>query len=210
MLKEIKPGNFIIVYDLSRFCRDQKDAIDNFRDLVRNKGCTFISLNPELDSRDSNSDFMVGIYSTLNEKESRRISERVTANMGRLSLEGRLLTRPPFGYVRDPASRKYIPDPEQQEIVKKLETWYLTGVNVNEMTKRLNDEGLGHVLNNNKVNKNDDAKFSHVTVGSIVRGYGIIKDSKTPTYTYPERVEKWNNAPHRSKKKKQAAEADED
>src|ERR1700752_608087 len=50
LMKAVKPGNFVIVYELSRFSRDLKDITDHFRNLVKNKGCTFISLNPFIDS----------------------------------------------------------------------------------------------------------------------------------------------------------------
>ena len=39
--------------------------------------------------------------------------------MGRLSEEGKLTTRPPFGYVHESNTRKFIEDPEQQEVKKK-------------------------------------------------------------------------------------------
>lgn len=94
LLEEIQPGNFLIVCELSRFARDQADTI-----------YTFICLNPRIDSRESNADLLLGIFSSVYQEESKRISERVKANMNRLSEEGKLLCRPPFGYV---------PDPEQQ------------------------------------------------------------------------------------------------
>lgn len=199
LMVDVKPGNFVIVYELSRFARDQKDLIDNFRDLVRNKGCTFICLNPHIDSRDNTSDLMVGIVSSLAEQESARTSERVSSNMQRLSEEGKLMSRPPFGFVHDPMTRKYLPDSEQQEIVNKLQLWHLGGVSMNEMSKRLNNDGLGHVMNNNKTKKNPSAKFNPVTIGLILRGYGFLKDDKSPHYTYPERVKTWNDALHKVK-----------
>lgn len=173
-----------------------------FRDLVRNKGCTFICLNPPIDSRDPNCDLWLGIHSTLAENESKRISDRVTANMNRLSDEGKLITRPPFGYVHDPNSRRYNPDPDQQEVVKKIQLWHLCGVSMNEITNRLNNEGLGPVLNNNKNKKNSNAKFNPVTIGIILRGYGFLKDAKSPEYTIPERIEAWNNSIHKAKIKR--------
>lgn len=199
LMKDVKNGNFIIVFELSRFARDQQDTINYFRDLVRNRGCTFICLNPPLDSRDSCCDLMVGIYSTLNENESKRISERVTANMQRLSDEDSLITRPPFGYVHDSNTRKFIPDPEQQEVINKLQLWYLANVSINEMTKRLNNEGFGHVLNNNKVKKFSNPKFNPVTVGMILRNYRFLIDYKTPDCAIPQRIENWNKMPHKSK-----------
>jgi len=199
LMKTVKPGNFVIVYELSRFARDQKDIIDNFRDLVRNKGCTFICLNPFIDSRNNTSDMMIGIMSTMAQEESNRTSSRVKSTMRRLSEEGKLMCRPPFGYIHDTATRRYTPDSQQQEVVRKLQVWHLCGVSMNEMAKRLNNEGLAPVLNNNKKTKNDDPKFTPSTISLILRGYGYLKDSKSPKYTYQERIESWNNTLHKPK-----------
>lgn len=202
LIQEVQPGNFVIVYELSRFSRDQADVINYIRDLVRNKGCTFISLNPRIDSRDPSADLMIGLYSTIFQEESNRIGERVKTNMQRLSGEGKLLCRPPFGYIHDDDTRRYIQDEDQQSVVQKIKMMHLCGVNQNEIAKRLNEEGLGHVLNNNKTKKILEPTFSRTTVNIILQNYGFIKDDKSPQYTYPERVENWNNSINQKKKKK--------
>lgn len=199
LMRIVEPGNFVIVYELSRFSRDLKDIMDHFRNLVRNKGCVFISLNPHIDSRLEGSEFMIGVMGSVAQQESDRTSIRVKANMRRLADEGKLLCRPPFGYIHNPETRRYEEDPEQQEVLKQLELWFLGGISMNEMAKRLNKEGKGHVMNNNKKKKIEDAKFSVTTIASILRGYGIIKDEKTPKFTYKQRVENWNNSFHKSK-----------
>ena len=202
LIEEVQPGNFVIVYELSRFSRDQADVINYIRDLVRNKGCTFISLNPRIDSRDPSADLMIGLYSTIFQEESKRTSERIKANMQRLGEEGKLLCRPPFGFVHNGDTREYIADPDQQSVVQKIKMMHLCGVNQNEIAKRLNEEGLGHVLNNNKTKKILEPTFSRTTVNIILQNYGFIKDDKSPQYTYPERVENWNNSINQKKKKK--------
>lgn len=202
LMKSVKPGNFVIVYELSRFSRDLKDTIENFRNLVRNKGCTFISLNPYIDSRVDGSDFMMGIMGAVAEQESDRTSRRVQANMQRLAEEGKLVCRPPFGYKHNAETRRYEVEEEQQEVVRKIHIWYLGGITMNAIAKRLNEEGLGHVLNNNKKKKNPEAQFRAGTISTILRGYGIIKDEKSPKYTYTERIENWNNSFHKTKIKR--------
>lgn len=199
LLKVVQPYNWIILYELSRLSREQRYVVNTFGDLVEEKRCTFICLNPSIDSRDKECMLKLGIFSTIFQEESHRISERVKNNMNRLSSEGSLVTRPPFGYVHDKESRKYVEEPEQQEVVKLMEIYYLSGVNMNKIAKRLNDEGYGHVLNNNKTKQNPNAKFTAATVGKILRGYGIINDDKTPQFLYPVKVNNWNNNTHRSK-----------
>lgn len=121
LMRIVKPGNFIIVYELSRFSRDLKDIVDHFRNLVRNEGCVFISLNPHIDSRNDMSEMMIGIMGTVAQQESDRTSIRVKSNMRRLADEGKLLCRPPFGYTHNAESRRYEEDPEQQEVLKQME-----------------------------------------------------------------------------------------
>lgn len=201
LIEEVQPGNFVIVYELSRFSRKQVDVLVYIQDLVKNKGCTFICLNPRIDSRDPSADLMLGIYSTVFQEESKRTSERVKANMHRLSEEGKLLCRPPFGYVHNENTREYIPDDEQQEVVQRIKLMHLCGVNQTEIARRLNAEELGHVLNNNKATKHANPTFSRTTVNIIIQNYGFIKDDKSPQFTYPQRVENWNQSV-KSKKKK--------
>jgi DNA invertase Pin-like site-specific DNA recombinase len=204
LLSSIQPYNWVILYELSRLSRDQADVINTFRDLVNNKKCTFICLNPEIDSRKETCQLMLGIYSSVAQEESNRISIRVSHNMNMLSSEGNLMTRPPFGYKHNKETRKYIEDTEQQQIVNEIEIMYLSGVNINQISKRLNEERKGHVLNNNKVKHVANPKFTACTVGKILRGYGIIKDNKTPQFLYPQKVENWNSNTHKSKTSKRS------
>ena len=201
LVEEIQPGNFLIVYELSRLSRKQTTVLVYIQDLVENKGCTFICLSPLIDSRDPSATLMLGIYSTVFQEESKRTGTRVKANMQRLSEEGKLLCRPPFGYVHDDDTRKYVPDEEQQAVVQKIKMMHICGVNQSEITTRLNNEGLGHVLNNNKTKKISNPTFSRTTVNIILQNYGFIKDEKSPQYTYPQRVENWNQSLVNKKKK---------
>jgi hypothetical protein len=133
------------------------------------------------------------------QQEYHRIGRRVHSNMHRLSDEGKLVCRPPFEYIHDPRTRTFVPDQQQQEIVKKIEILHINGVCMNEMARRLNGEGLGTILNNNKKKINPNAKFTADNIGLILRGYGFIKDEKSPKFTHPQRVEVWNSTLHKIK-----------
>lgn len=202
MLKEIKPGMFILSFEVSRLGRDAADNMNLWKDLVDKKGCTIICLSQNIDSRDKSSELIYGIQSLFAGEESKKISDRTKANMNRLAEEGKLLCRPGFGYKHDPNSRRYIPDDDQQKIVEQIKLWYLCGVSLNEISRRLNDQGSGKVLNNNKKTLLENPRFYPSTISLILRNYGVIKDDKTPDYTYPERVEKWNSVSHEKKRQK--------
>ena len=121
MIKVLKPYNFIVVYELSRFSRNLKDIVNHFENLVKVKHCVFICLNPEIDSRRDGAELLLHIMGTVAQQESDRTSKRVTANMNRLKKEGKLMCRPPFGYIHDPITRKYLEDEEQQNVVREME-----------------------------------------------------------------------------------------
>lgn len=209
LMRSVRPGNFVIVYELSRFSRDLDDLTTSIKNLIKIKCCTFICLNPFMDSRADGFNMNRGIFGAVAEQESERTSVRVKSNMARLSNEGKLLCRPPFGYVHDQYTRQYLPDHEQQEVLKELEILYLSDVKVNKIATILNDKGFGHVLNNNKKTKIDDPKFTASNIDIILRGYGIKKDNKSPKYTYRERVENWNASIHKSKIKRDELSSDE-
>lgn len=199
LMKIIQPGNFIIVYEVSRFSRNLGDIMQHFENLVKKKGCTFICLNPFIDSRVKGAELNVMVNGLFAHNESSTTSDRVHNNMSRLHNEGKLMSRPPFGYIHDPVTRQFLPEKEQQDIVREIELLYLGGLTINKIISNLNERGFGDILNNNKKTKILNPKFSYWTVGNILRGYGILKDDKSPQFTYPQRIEKWNEMFHECK-----------
>lgn len=192
MIKDIKPGYFILTFEVSRLNRNTKNNIDLWDDLVEKKGCTLVSLSQGIDSRNKGSGLVFGIQSLLAKEESDKISDRVKSNMNRLSEEGQLICRPAFGYKRDPLTRLLEPETEQQEVIKLMEAWHLCGVPMSQIANRLNKDDKGKVLNNNKLKPTADPKFHTSTVSIILHNYHFIKDDKTPKFPYPERVANWN------------------
>lgn len=195
LLRSIKRGDHIVVYELSRFSRDQADIHTVIKTMVKLHACVFISVADQIDSRAPDFQMRLGMYGMFAQMESAKISQRVKANMERLADEGKLLTRPPFGYKRNELTRKYIEDPEQQLVIKVIERLHTLGIKKAEIVKILNEEGYGKCLNNNKQRVYEHPNFTQCTLTHIMRNYGIIKDDKSPPFTYPERVEKWNTTP---------------
>jgi site-specific DNA recombinase len=75
LIKNIKPGNVIIVHRLSILSRIQIDILNFYKDMVNNKFCTFICLSPYLDSRESGTQFMIGMYSSIIQYENKSIED---------------------------------------------------------------------------------------------------------------------------------------
>lgn len=192
MLKVIKPGNFIVVNDMTRFGRDQADITHIFKELVHNKGCRFICLNPGLDSINDDSDFMVGLYAALAQRGSKEISTRVKLSMRRLSEQNKLLNRPPFGYILNKETHLYEQDEEQQKVIEMMEMLHLCGNGFSEIARKLNDDGYGKVLNNNKIKKLETPSFNPTTVRNAIIAYGF-DERNLPKLTTPERIKICND-----------------
>ena len=200
LLATIQPGDWLFVYELSRLSRKQTTVLNTVRDLVDNKGITFICLNPSIDSRNESCALMLGLYSTIFQEESNRTSQRVSACMKSLSEQGKLVCRPPFGYFQDD-QRRYIEEPEQQEVLTDIKIWYLSGLNPSKIAARLNLEGRGGTLNNNKKKKVENSKFTPCNVAMLLRSNHILVDSKTPPFSNKQRVDNWNATAHKPKNK---------
>lgn len=64
-------------------------------------------------------------------------------------------------------------------------------------------------MNHQMMNNNKKKSFTASTISSILHGYGIIQDNKTPKFTYHQRVENWNNSIHKTKIKRDISDTNE-
>jgi hypothetical protein len=119
--------------------------------------------------------------------------------MQRLAQEGKLLCRTPFGWYQDPATRKFIPIDEQQQVIEQLQLWYMCGVKPSEMAHRLNESGFAPLLNLHKKTPTANPSFTNASVWWMLRGNHIHMDDKTPEFSYEQRVENWNASVHKIK-----------
>ena len=117
LLANIQKGDNIIVADLSRFGRNTKDDL-NMIDVFKTKSVNFICLNPEFDLNPPSGTLILTILSAVNQLERENTGRNVSANMQRISKEGKLRGRAPFGYKFVGKDLDMEPIPEQQEVIK--------------------------------------------------------------------------------------------
>lgn len=98
LLSDISKDEYLLISDLSRFSRSTLDAITMIKDL-QEKGAYFVTITEDVDLSTAMGHSMFRILMSFYELERENISATVKTNMQRLSREGKLRSRPPFGYI---------------------------------------------------------------------------------------------------------------
>jgi len=176
MIDELNEGDTIIVADLSRFSRNLKDTIGMFVKLDK-LGVNFVSLDPELDFGSAYGRAFISFIQILNQLEQERVSKQVSEAMRILKEEGKLRTRPPFGYKFVGKKEDFAPIPEQLEVVEKIKQLHSEKTNLSQIVRTLNDDGDNKVLLLSRKTHTDKVPlFYPQTVKRILIAHGVIED----------------------------------
>lgn len=190
IINDIKSGETLIVAELSRFSRSPLDAL-SILETFKKKGINFVSLDPEIDFSTSTGKFMFGILMIFFENERERIGENIKKNMQRLSEEGKLRTKPPFGYKFVEKKQDFVEVPEQIAVISLITEMWNKDPCPGRIAKTLNEQGYNKVLVLNKPNpeKIENAPLFHTTtVNRILIDYGIKSDKKDLRTSIKERI----------------------
>jgi DNA invertase Pin-like site-specific DNA recombinase len=187
LLNEVREGESIIVYDLSRFTRVVRDALNMFNEL-ENKGVNFVCLNPELDFSTPHGRAYIIFNLTINQLEREYNSQRISNTMQHLSKQGKLRTLAPFGYKFVDKTSDMIEEPEQQKVLEKIKTMYKEGMNFNKIAKKLNESGDNKCIINNKKKTTSIPKFYCGTIKNILIDHGLVKDDKIKRPSLEQRI----------------------
>lgn len=180
LMKEMKEGDTVIICDLSRLSRRALDALQLFEDFKK-RGVNFVCLSPNIEFSTPIGCLMFNVLMSVHQLERENISAHVKANMNQLSREGRLRSRPPFGYKFVGKDQDLQPEPEQQRVVDKIKALYADGMGYTKIMKKLNEDGDNACLNNNKKSAKDKVPMFYAqTIKRILADYGVIED--------PERI----------------------
>jgi DNA invertase Pin-like site-specific DNA recombinase len=123
MLADIKAGHItrVVVKDMSRFGRDYLQ-VGMFTDILfPNLGVHFIAINDGVDSTRGDNEF-TAVRNIFNEMYARDTSKKVRASWQSKGKSGEHLTsRPPYGYLKDPAdNKKWVVDEDTAAVVQKI------------------------------------------------------------------------------------------
>ena len=119
MMKEIKPGQILIVYSISRIAR-QIEVFYNIMRMLKENGCRIICCHEKLDSIDPHMEVIWAVHAAFAQQEREAISSRTKAALATMKKNGQVVGRPRWGYKVDPQTKKLIPIPEFQEIIQSI------------------------------------------------------------------------------------------
>jgi site-specific DNA recombinase len=183
-LRAARDGRYdtLLVYRVDRFSRRLSDLLDLLGELDQ-AGVTFASATEPFDTSTSIGRMLVQLLGVFAEFERETIIDRVTAGMNAKAAKGKWPGgRLPYGYQRDPATHKLVPDPAQAPVVRDIFRLYTRDrLGTRAIAAQLNARGLrtrpgkpwsGHVIGLMLANP--------AYAGDITRGDIRVPDAHEP------------------------------
>lgn len=178
LMNDCQTGETVLICELSRMSRNTKDALTLF-EYFKEKGVNFVCLNPELDFTSGVGMLIYTVLCSVHQLERDNISTHVSNNMQRLSKEGKLRSRPPFGYKYIGKDSDLVEEPEQQKIIDQIKIMYANGMKLSQIATKLNTQGDNKVLLNNKKTIPSKPPLFHAqSVKRILVDHGVITPDK--------------------------------
>ena len=168
ILNDIRKGERFIVTSLSRLSRKVRDSINMLEDF-KEGGIKFMCLdNRDLDLSTTIGQMVVTILGYIAQIERENVAIHTSENLRRLSREGKLRSRSPFGFKFKSKDKNLIPDEQQQEVLKKIKRMHAAGTTLSQIARTLNENGDNECLNNNKPNPLVNPIFFPQTIKTIL------------------------------------------
>jgi len=175
MFNELSENDTVFVAELSRFSRDPQTGLDALNRL-RQKKVKLISLNPKLEvPGDPIQEELFTAHIRIYKLERQRTSEQVKVNMERLSAEGKLRSRAPFGYLNAGKDKDFEPIHQQIAVRDKIIELYKGGMKITHISNKLNTDGDNLTLCLNKPDQEKICKFFPATIKRILIDNGLVE-----------------------------------
>lgn len=149
MLEKIKRNEIkcVIVKDLSRFSRDYIEIGTYMEQIFPFMGIRFISITEHYDSKDyvgKTAGIDIGFQSLLVDFYCKDVSEKVRSSVMAKKNQGKYATgNTPFGYRKNVDNRnELLIVPEEAEVIRHIFDLSLSGQNLTQICKALNDEKI--------------------------------------------------------------------
>lgn len=141
MLSDLKPNYVVVCSTCSRLSRNTQDLLEIHKQ-VASANASLIILDIQLDTNTPIGKMILTIMSSLGQFEVEQTSERVKKVMNHLSSEGKLITKPCYGYVR--VNKELVEKPDEQIVIKVIKNLLkeYPNINVNQITNILNKRGF--------------------------------------------------------------------
>ncbi|MCQ5376070.1 MAG: recombinase family protein [Methanomassiliicoccales archaeon] len=141
MMQEKDNWDVIVVLKMDRIHRNSKNFATMMEDL-RKWGKEFNSMQESFDTTSAIGRFVMDIIQRIAQLESEQIGERVKMGMMQKARKGKgyLGFGVPYGYNYQDG--QLVPIETEQQVIKKIFEWYLTGLSLNDISERLNAMGI--------------------------------------------------------------------
>lgn len=146
MLADVNAGviGTIIVKDMSRLGRDYLRVGMYTEITFPEANVRFIAINDGVDSESSVDNDFTPFRNIINEWYAKDTSKKIKAVFKAKGMSGKpLCTRPPFGYVKDPADKyHWIIDEEASDTVRKIFDLCVKGLGPKQIADTLTEQGV--------------------------------------------------------------------
>jgi len=148
LIKDVRSGriNCIVVKDLSRFGRNYLEAGYYIENIFPFLGVRLLSVTDNFDSdnKEDMDGLLVPIRNIVNTMYAKDISKKIWTSIQQERINGsvRLGGFAPYGYVREIGQQKFEINSDSAFIVELIFMWYVIGVPLYVITKRLNICGV--------------------------------------------------------------------
>lgn len=148
LMEDLRNGkiNCIIVKDLSRFAREHIGAEDYLNNIFPFLGVRFIAINDNYDNThiEPQEYFLASFKNLVHAYFAQETSRKVSMAKQTLQEQGKFIgSKPPFGYVRDPADKhRLIPDAETAPLIHEIYERAAKGESIRSICDDFNQRGL--------------------------------------------------------------------
>lgn len=186
-LIELNQVDILLTKDLSRIGRHNAKTL-LFLEYLEEYNVRLILIHDNYDS-DKDDDDIIGIKTWYNEKYIKDLSRKIKANLSTKQSEGGLITKVPFGYIRDPDNKhRLIIDAEAAAIVARIFQLYLGGhggriiANILNRERVLTPSKYQYIKTGKKISSSVAEKWNGTHVLRIIKNdvyIGILRCGKT-------------------------------
>lgn len=186
MINDAKAGKIdvIITKSISRFARNTVTLLSTIREL-KHIGVDVYFEEQNIHTISSDGELMITILASYAQEESRQVSENMKWRIRKNFEEGKTWNSVIYGYSYDDGIFKIIQ--HEAQVVRLIYDYYLSGMGVGAVTKKINEEG--YLTRKNK-------KWNKSSVRYILTNYnytGNLILQKTYTENHITKKKKLNN-----------------